>query len=57
MVELLEAARAERLSTLLFTGLAWEEVQRLPLAPRRQLLEQPAKQIANYSRSSLIYDI
>ena len=34
VVALLEAARAAGLSTLLFTGLAWEEVQRLPLAPR-----------------------
>lgn len=33
-VTLLEAARAAGLSTLLFTGLTWEEVQRLPLAPR-----------------------
>ena len=31
---LLEAARAAGLSTLLFTGLSWEEVQRLPCAPR-----------------------
>jgi anaerobic ribonucleoside-triphosphate reductase activating protein len=34
VVALLEAARAAGLSTLLFTGLTWEEVQRLPLAPR-----------------------
>jgi anaerobic ribonucleoside-triphosphate reductase activating protein len=34
VVALLEAARAAGLSTLLFTGLAWEEVQRLPLVPR-----------------------
>lgn len=34
VVALLEAARAAGLSTLLFTGLEWEEVQRLPLAPR-----------------------
>ncbi len=34
VVELLEAARAVGLSTLLFTGLTWEEIQRLPLAPR-----------------------
>lgn len=34
VVTLLEKARAAGLSTLLFTGLAWEEVQRLPLAPR-----------------------
>jgi anaerobic ribonucleoside-triphosphate reductase activating protein len=34
VVTLLEAARAAGLSTLLFTGLTWEEVQRLPLAPR-----------------------
>lgn len=31
---LLEEARAAGLSTLLFTGLTWEEVRRLPLAPR-----------------------
>ncbi len=34
VVALLEEARAAGLSTLLFTGLTWEEVQRLPLAPR-----------------------
>jgi anaerobic ribonucleoside-triphosphate reductase activating protein len=34
VVALLETARAAGLSTLLFTGFAWEEVQRLPLAPR-----------------------
>ncbi len=34
VVTLLEEARAAGLSTLLFTGLTWEEVQRLPLAPR-----------------------
>ena len=34
VVTLLEAARAAGLSTLLFTGLAWDEVQRLTLAPR-----------------------
>lgn len=34
VVALLEAARAAGLSTLVFTGLAWEEVQRQPLAPR-----------------------
>ncbi len=34
VVALFEAARAAGLSTLLFTGLAWEEVQRLSLAPR-----------------------
>lgn len=34
VVALLEEARAVGLSTLLFTGLAWEEVRRLPLAPR-----------------------
>jgi anaerobic ribonucleoside-triphosphate reductase activating protein len=34
VVALFEAARAAGLSTLLFTGLTWEEVQRLPLAPR-----------------------
>lgn len=34
VVMLLEGARAEGLSTLLFTGLEWDEVQRLPLAPR-----------------------
>ena len=34
VVALLEAARAAGLSTLLFTGLAWEEVLRLPLAQR-----------------------
>jgi anaerobic ribonucleoside-triphosphate reductase activating protein len=34
VVVLLEEARAAGLSTLLFTGLAWEEVQRLPQAPR-----------------------
>jgi anaerobic ribonucleoside-triphosphate reductase activating protein len=34
VVELLEEAQASGLSTLLFTGLSWEEVQRLSLAPR-----------------------
>jgi anaerobic ribonucleoside-triphosphate reductase activating protein len=34
VVTLLEEARAAGLSTLLFTGFAWEEVQRLPLASR-----------------------
>jgi anaerobic ribonucleoside-triphosphate reductase activating protein len=34
VVALLEEARAAGLSTLLFTGLTWEEVRRLPLAPR-----------------------
>ena len=34
VVTLLEEARAAGLSTLLFTGLTWEEVQRLPLALR-----------------------
>lgn len=34
VVALLEEARAAGLSTLLFTGFAWEEVQRLSLAPR-----------------------
>ena len=34
VVALLEAARVAGLSTLLFTGLTWEEVNRLPLAPR-----------------------
>ncbi len=34
VVTLLEAARAAGLSTLLFTGFAWEEIQRLPQAPR-----------------------
>ena len=34
VVALLEEARAAGLSTLLFTGLTWEEVLRLPLAPR-----------------------
>jgi anaerobic ribonucleoside-triphosphate reductase activating protein len=34
VVALLEEARAAGLSTLVFTGLTWEEVQRLPLAPR-----------------------
>jgi anaerobic ribonucleoside-triphosphate reductase activating protein len=34
VVALFEAARAAGLSTLLFTGLSWEEVRRMPLAPR-----------------------
>ena len=34
VVALLEEAQAAGLSTLLFTGLSWEEVQRLSLAPR-----------------------
>ncbi len=34
VVALLEEARAAGMSTLLFTGLTWEEIQRLPLAPR-----------------------
>jgi len=34
VVTFLEAARAAGLSTLLFTGFAWEEIQRLPQAPR-----------------------
>jgi anaerobic ribonucleoside-triphosphate reductase activating protein len=34
VVMLLEEARAAGLSTLVFTGLAWEEVQPLPQAPR-----------------------
>jgi len=34
IVALLEQARAAGLSTLLFTRLTWEEVQRLALAPR-----------------------
>jgi len=34
VVTLLETARAAGLSTLLFTGLAWEEVRQMPLASR-----------------------
>jgi len=34
VLALLEEARAAGLSTLLFTGLTWEEIQRLSLAPR-----------------------
>jgi anaerobic ribonucleoside-triphosphate reductase activating protein len=34
VVMLLEEAQASGLSTLVFTGLTWEEVQRLPQAPR-----------------------
>ena len=34
MVALLEEARAAGLATLLFTGLTWDDVQRLPQAPR-----------------------
>ena len=34
VVTLLEAARELGLSTLLFTGFSWEEIQRLPLAAR-----------------------